>query len=102
MAILPGEPLLPHFIDRETETQRKEITSRGHAADALVLELRERPAFLPPDPVVQSMAGGLGLLGESPIPGKPTDEMGRGLIRAVNRIERPGSAMQPTALVPKW
>lgn len=54
-AILPGELLLSHFIDRETETQKKELVRKSQEADASVLELRQHLALVTLSPVAWSM-----------------------------------------------
>ena len=67
-AIPLGRLLPPHFTDKETETLRREITSKGHIADAAVLYLRLHLALLPPDPDACLVhASGLGHLSESPL-----------------------------------
>lgn len=53
--ILPGGLLLSHFIDRETETQRKELALKSQGADASVLELQQHLALVTLSPVAWSM-----------------------------------------------
>lgn len=85
LAILPGGLLPSHFTDKETETPGWEITSKGHTAGAAALDLRPHLALLPPDPdagLVHASEASVSWVSHPRrlISGKPTDEVGGGLI----------------------
>ena len=80
-----GWTLTTHFTDKETEGPRWEITSKAHTADAAVPYLRSHLALLLPDPdacLVHASEASVSWVSHPWrfISGKPTDEVGGGLI----------------------